>query len=110
MTKQDIKNILDDLRHIAIFPARYKNPRGTGTEYWRGVLRKYCNTEKRICASDFRWYVVEFVDGNKELAYLRVLRDGVFSGKVPAIYRGMIIPRRVDFVTFSNIDRIRLAF
>ena len=50
------------------------------------------------------------MDGHKELAYLRVLRDGFLSGKAPAIYRGMLIPRRIDYVTFSHIDRVRLAF
>lgn len=110
MTKQDIKNIFADLRHVTIFPSRYKSLRGKGADYWSGVMREYCNTQKRIDASDFRWYVIEFMDGHKELAYLRVLRDGFFSGKAPAIYRGMLIPRRIDYVTFSHIDRVRLAF
>lgn len=110
MTKQDIKNFFADLRHFTLIPARYKDLPGQGAEYWSGVTRKYCNIEKRISASDFRWYVIEFLDGHQELAYLRVLQDGFFSGKAPAIYRGMIIPRRIDYVTFSHIIQIRLAF
>ena len=110
MTKQDIRILLADLRHVTIFPARCKTLLGKGSDYWLGVMRKYCNAEKRIDASAFRWFVLEFLDGHSELAYLRVLRDGLFSGKTPAIYRGLVIPRRVDFVAFSHICRIRQAF
>lgn len=110
MTKQDFKNILGDLRYFTLIPSRYKNLLGKGADYWSGVMRKYCNQEKKINCSDFRWYVIEYMDGHKELAYLRVLSNGLFSGKAPAIYRGMIIPHRIDYVTFSHIDRIRLAF
>ena len=110
MTKQDIKNIFSHLRHFTLFPSRYKDLPGKGAEYWSGVMRKYFNTEKRINASDFRWYVIEYLDGHKELAYLRVLSNGLLSGKAPAIYRGRVIPHRIDYVTFSHVDRIRLAF
>ena len=110
MTKQDIKNIFADLRHFTLFHARYKTGLGHGSEYWQGVYRKYGNAEKRISSSCFRWYIIEYHDGHKELARLRVLKDGMFSGKVPAIYRGVVIPRRIDFVTFSHVDKIRLAF
>ena len=110
MTKQYIKNILGDLRYLTLIPSRHRTPTGMGADFWSGVMRKYCNQQKRINASDFRWYVIEFKDGRKELAYLRVLRDGFFSGKAPAIYRGMFIPHRIDYITFSHIDRVRLAF
>ena len=110
MTKQDIKNFFSDLRYFTLIPSRYKDLPGKGAEYWSGVMRKYFNTEKRINASSFRWYVIEYLDGHKELAYLRVLSNGLLSGKAPAIYRGMVIPHRIDYVTFSHVDRIRLAF
>ena len=108
MNKQEFKNVLADLRHFTLFPRKYSSPK-MGADYWREILRRYGNTEKRIESSDFRWYVIEYKDGHKELAYLRVLQNGFFSGLAPAIYRGLF-PRRIDYVTFSNIDRIRLAF
>ena len=101
---------LGDLRFITLTRARYKTARGKGEDYWRSELRRYGNVEKRLLSSDYRWYVLEFKDGHNELAYLRVLQGGFFSGLSPAIYRGCLIPRRLDFVTFSNINKIRLAF
>ena len=101
---------LGDLRFITLTRARYKTARGKGEDYWRSEIRRYGNIEKRILSSDYRWYVLEFSDGRKELAYLRVLQGGFFSGLAPAIYRGRIIPHRIDYVTFSNITNIRLAF
>lgn len=101
---------LGDLRFITLTRARYKTARGKGEDYWRSELRRYGNMEKRLLASDYRWYVLEFKDGHRELAYLRVLQGGFFSGLSPAIYRGCIIPHRIDYITFSNITKIRLAF
>lgn len=77
---------------------------------WRAEIRRYGNAEKRILSSDFHWYVLEFKDGRKKLAYLRVLQGGLLSGLAPAIYRGRIIPHRIDYVTFSRIKEIKLAF
>lgn len=105
-----LKEIVDDLRHIAIFPARYDSPGRKDSDYWRGLMRKYGNAEKRIDSSGFEWYVIEYQDGRKELARLRVLRNGLFSGKTPAIYRGLFLPRMIDLATFSHIENIRLAF
>ena len=105
-----LKEIVDDLRHIAIFPARYETPGRNDSDYWRGLMRKYGNAEKRIQSSGFSWYVLEYRDGRQELVHLRVLRNGLFSGKAPAIYRGMLFPRMIDLATFSHIENIRLAF
>lgn len=110
MTKQDIQNIVADLRHITLFPRKYAVPVKKDRDYWGGIVKEYKNAEKMLDSSDFRWMVLEFADGHKELAYLRVLQGGFFSGHASAIYRGLIIPRRIDYVTFSHIDRIRLAF
>lgn len=101
---------LGDLRFITLTRARYTTARGKGEDYWRSEVRRYGNTEKRLLSSDYRWYVLEFHDGRKELAYLRVLQGGFFSGIAPAIYRGLLIPHRLDYITFSNITNIRLAF
>lgn len=105
-----ITDILGDLRYFTLTPGRHEKEYGRGEDYWRSEIRRYGNAEKRIQCSDIRWYVLEFKDGKRELAYLRVLQGGFFSGLTPAIYRGCIIPRRIDFGTFSNIERIRFAF
>ena len=105
-----LRDALGDLRYLVLFPGRHKVAWGRGEDYWRSELRRYGNAEKRILSSDYRWYVLEFKNGRKELAYLRVLQGGFFSGLYPAIYRGIFIPRMLDYVTFSGIDRIRLAF
>lgn len=99
-----------DLRHLTIFPRKYTAPKKKAADYWTGIVKEYKNTEKVLDSSDFHWRVLEFADGHKELAYLRVLQGGLLSGYSSAIYRGLVIPRRIDYVTFSNIDRIRLAF
>ena len=103
-------SIIGDFRYFTFFRRRYKTARGKGEDYWRSELRRYGNVEKRLLSSDYRWYVLEFQDGHNELAYLRVLQGGFFSGLSPAIYRGCIIPHRLDFLTFANINNIRLAF
>jgi len=108
--KNELRNIFSDLRYFTLRPRRIRIAPRLGEDGWREELRRYGNAEKRILSSDFRWYVLEFKDGKKELAYLRVLQGGLLSGLSPAIYRGCIIPRRIDYVTFSGIGRIRLAF
>lgn len=105
-----LKLIMGDLRHFTLFPRRRKPARGKDVGYWRAEMRRYGNAEKRILSSDYHWYILEFADGKKELAYLRVLQDGFLSGKSPAIYRGIVIPFLLDYATFSNITHIRLAF
>ena len=105
-----LKLIMGDLRHFTLFPRRRKPARKGDAEYWRAEMRRYGNVMKRLLASDYRWYILEFADGTKELAYLRVLQDGFLSGKSPAIYRGIVIPFMLDYATFSNITNIRLAF
>lgn len=102
--------ILADLRHVTLFPRRYKAALGLGVEYWDGVVRRYKNYEKVILSSDWHWRVIEFDDGRCELAYLRVLQNGFFSGHQAAIYRGLVIPRRIGYGTWSHVKSIRLAF
>jgi len=108
--KDDIKNMMNDFRHITLFPRRYRSPRGKSEEWWRGVMKRYFNAEKRIDSCDYQWYVLQFEDGHLETTRLRVLQGGIFSGFSPAIYRGMVIPRLVDFATFSRIKDFWLAF
>lgn len=110
MNKQDFSNPLADLRYLTLFPRRYREAVKHSADYWRAEIRRYANTEKRIECTDYQWYVLEFKDGHKELARLRVLQGGLFSGYAPAIYRGLVIPRRIGFVTFAHIENIRLAF
>jgi len=107
--KDSIVNLLSDLVYLTLSPRRYDTPTGTGDEHWRGVIRRYGNAEKRIQCGCSPWYVIEYKDGHKELAYLRVLQNGLLSGLAPAIYRGFI-PRRVTLLQFDNVERIRLAF
>lgn len=99
-----------DLRYLTLFPRRYDTPQGKDADYWSGVSRRYAKMQKIINSSDYHWRIITYEDGHKELAYLRVLKGGLFSGKLPAIYRGLIIPHKVGHGTFSHIKDIRLAF
>ena len=108
--KERLKDILDDLRLLVLFPKRY-GARGTHTPaYWRGMAQAYGDMEKRLLSSGYRWRVITYDDGHQELAYIRVLRGGMLSGKFPAIYRGLFLPRRIGLETFSRIKDTRLAF
>ena len=110
MDKQQFKRILADLRYLTLLPARYRAHVKKGADYWHDVVKDYKNTEKVLLSSDFRWRILEFKDGHRELAYIRVLQGGFFSGYASAIYRGLLIPRRIDYPTFDHIERILLAF
>ena len=104
------ESIWGDLRYFTLRGRRYRTSAGSGKDQWRDVIRRYGNAEKRLQGSSSYWHVIEYKDGHKELAHLRVLQNGLFSGLTPAIYRGLVFPHRIDYVTFSNIERIRLAF
>ena len=106
---EQLKLIWGDLRHLNPFPKRYKNPKGDA-RYWSNVMRRYSNLEKEILSTDYSWYLITFDDGRKELAHLRVLSKGLFTGLYPAIYRGIFIPHRMAYGTFAHIKDIRLAF
>lgn len=110
MTKTELSYIIEDIKHLTLFPQRYNAPKGRDEKYWRGVSRSYGNCQKALETSDYRWRMIEYRDGHKELAYLRVLHGGILSGMYPAIYRGLIIPRRIGIGTFANIKEITLAF
>ena len=101
---------LRDLLCYTPFPKRYATPQGKSSRYWSKVMRRYGNTIKQIESSDYHWRIITYKDGRRELAYLRVLQGGLFSGLYPAIYRGLIIPHRIGYGTFSHITNIRLAF
>ena len=109
MNKQ-LHYIIQDLRRVTILPRRYDTPKGKDDAYWRERNREYADYEKVLRASDLRWRVITYDDGHEELAYLRVLQGGVFSGLYPAIYRGVILPRRIELGTWARIKDIRIAF
>ena len=110
MDTRAIKYFLADLRCLFHLPRRYRAPQGKDEHYWRGVVGRYKDMEKTIDSSDYHWRIIEYTDGRRELAYLRVLQKGLLSGMYPAIYRGLVFPRRIGDDTFANIKRIRLAF
>lgn len=101
--------ILNDLRHLVLFPRRYRTPQGKTEDYWNRVQRDYCNEQKRIDSSESRWFIILYKDGHEELTRLRVLQGGLLSGYSPAIYRG-IFPRLVTFGTYASIKDIYPAF
>lgn len=105
-----IVHTIEDMRYIKLYRKQYPVPQGKGEDYWRDVMRRYGNTEKRVKCSYYHWHVIEFKDGRKELAYLRVLQNGIFSGMASAIYRGILIPHRITYPQFDAIKEIRLAF
>ena len=102
--------ILDDLRHFTLFPRSYGAVQGRSAEYWSAVSRRYSQAMARVDSTDWRWHVIQYKDGREELAYLRVLSNGFLSGRRPALYRGIVIPRRIELGTFDHIKEIRLAF
>lgn len=108
MKREEIKDFLADLRRLAVFPRRCAPPKGATSERWIEAARRYNNEMKKMENSDFRWRVIEYHDGRKELAYLRVRRSGV--GGRPAIYRGLVFPRRMERWAFFFVKRIRVAF
>ena len=110
MTRDELKYILQDLRNFKLFPKRYKTTTGKSAGYWSHVHRAYGNFKKRVGNSGWHWYVGTYKDGRKELAYLRVLQNGIFSGLASAIYRGILIPHRISFAQFDAMKNIRVAF
>ena len=105
-----LKPYWEDLRCAFFIPKSYKPPTGMDEAGWRAVMRRYANMGKTISCSAYHWRIITYDDGRRELAFLRVLKGGFFSGKYPAIYRGILIPRRIGYVTFAHITDIRLAF
>lgn len=99
-----------DLLGMVIFPRRYPVPAGKTEDWWRGVMRRYANVEKKLDGSDFSWYVITYDDGHRETARLKVLRKGIASGMAPAIYRGVVFKSRVSFATFAHVTDIWPAF
>lgn len=85
----ELLEALSDLRYVRLFPRRMDPPQGMSEEFWSKATRRYRNTEKWIAGRSDHWYVIEYMDGRCELAYLRVLQGGLLSGKYPAIYRGL---------------------
>ena len=101
----------NDLHYLVLFPKKYGDPPDLPQKpklrgrYWRKVMARYGDTQKKLTQKDFRWHVITFVDGRKELAYLRVLKLGLS----PAIYRGLV-PRLLTTQQYANIKNIRIAF
>lgn len=104
------RDVIGDLLGMVIFPRRYPVPTGKAEDWWRGVMRRYANAEKKLEGSDWSWYVLTFDDGHRETTRLKVLRRGIISGMCPAIYRGVIFKRIVTFATFSHVIDIWPAF
>lgn len=106
---RDIAEALSDLRYARLFPRRTTPPRGMSEEFWSRANRRYRNDEKWIGGRSEHWYVIEYADGRRELAYLRVLQGGLLSGKYPAIYRGLW-PVMVTTWEYVHVKKIRPAF
>lgn len=96
-------NVWTDLRYLTLFPKDYGVPQGKSAEYWRKVSRDYGNRYKRVCACDYKWYVITFKDGRRELAYITP------NQKYHVLRRG-IIPRRWRLTQFAHVKDMRLAF
>lgn len=107
----DKQSRLEDLRFLVLRPKKYGMPPDYPTEtmargtYWRKTIARYDTTMKRLRGRCYHWYVITYIDGRQELAYLRVLKLGI----APAIYRGLI-PRLLSTTQYANIKNIRLAF
>lgn len=110
ITKDLLRHYWADLRCLTIIPRHYKAPPHCPPSYWSEVMREYGNEQRSLECTDYRWRIITYDDGHKELAYLRVRKGGFLSGRFPAIYRGVIIPRMLRYGTFAHIKNIRLAF
>ena len=105
-----IVHTIKDLRYVKLYRKQYPAEKGKSEDYWRNVVRRYGNAVKEIKCGYYHWYVIEFKDGRKELAYLRVLQNGLFSGMRAAIYRGLLFPHIITHVQFDAMKDISLAF
>ena len=108
----NLNQIMADLRCFVFFGRRCRAPlpafatKQAKIDYWHTISRRYGNTIKRLTTSGYRWRILTFKDGHKELAYLSVRKWGL----APAIFRGLVIPRMVGYIQFSNIQSIKTAF
>lgn len=75
-------------------------------QYWATIAREYANAKKEIESSDSHWKTITYKSGKSQLAYLRVLKGGLMSGRSYAIYRGLFIPRRLTYAEFAHIKSI----
>lgn len=116
MNTESIKKIWHDLRCFKLFPKRRGLPqeqprtRRRKTYYWNSIGREYSNWCKRLSCTDFRWFIITYKDGTEELAYIKLRQGGILSGMLPDAYRGIIIPRQLGVVWYSNVKDIRIAF
>lgn len=96
-----------DLKYIRLFRKRYKTTHYGDADYWHKVALDYNRFKKRVDNTDYRWYVVTYKDGRKELMYFKVWRIVIPHGG--RLCRG-IIPRYFDMTDYEHITDIRLAF
>ena len=97
-----------DLRYIRLVHRRYKTTHYGDPDYWHKVALDYNRFKKRVDNTDYRWYVVTYKDGRKELMYFKVWRIVIPHGG--RLCRGVIIPRYFDITDYEHIRDIRLAF
>ena len=116
MDIESIKQVWHDLRCFKLFPKSRGTPQAQAktrrrrTHYWNSVAREYSNWRKRLSSTDFRWFVITYKDGTQELAYIRLRKGGILSGMRTDAYRGILIPRRLGAVWYSQVKDIRIAF
>lgn len=116
MNTELIKKVWHDLRCIKLFPKRRGIPQGVPstrrkkTYYWNSVAREYSNWCKRLSHSDYHWRIITYKDGTEELAYIKLRQGGFLSGMLPDAYRGILIPRRLGVVWYSQVKDTRIAF
>lgn len=99
---------LQDIRHLKLFPKRYKTTKGLSADEWREVWHRYNNFKKIVDCSDYHWYVITYKDGRKELAYLKVWR--LVEPHGGRLCRGMILPMLFSPTQYEHVEDIRIAF
>ena len=101
-----------DLRYLTLFPKRYGSPQGLSADEWKVIIKEFSNLHKRMRSTGYRWYVITFKDGRKELSYLKVRTGGIYSSdyfRGGVLCRG-IIPRRWHVTQYAHVESIRVAF
>lgn len=97
-----------DLRYIRLVHRRYKTTHYGDADYWHKVALDYNRFKKRVDNTDYRWYVITYKDGSKELMYFKVWRIVIPHGG--RLCRGAIIPRYFGVTDYEHVKEIRLAF
>lgn len=103
--------LVGDLRYFRLFP-RGKHPYPKLSRQERAdKVREYNNFRHKMTSSCYHWYVLTYLDGKRELAYLKV-HFGLFyyETRNGCLRRGLFFSRMWGLEDYMKLKDIRLAF